>query len=1776
MKNANLRNKLGYLIKSGITSISLMVLISRMTLAFEPHFIAQLKGRGQVQNELVGPGALPGKQVFYQSYINVGGTLDIVAIDPANGNTTIYECPVQGEGGAYGMVVGPDNKLYIGTHDNAFILRLDPGSGKFENLGRPSPTETYIWSLVVGADNKIYGSTYPNAKIIRVDPETGRLEDLGIIDETEKYNKYMATSVDGFVYAGTGPQDGKIVAYEISTGDHRVILDTQSKSFPRVYRAVDNRVYVEHNRKYYRLTGFSFEEITQATLSPRIPQNVFSDDRKIVVDPVKGNVKIIDSLGVSRNIVLDYEGRPQQVFRFASGPDGMIYGSGILPFMFFRVNPESSDISILGKLGGGEAYAMMSSGQKFYMANYAGNSRLMVYDPFKAYAPESSNPFGTGNALDSGWRPEAMIAGPTEGILYVGSKPGYGDTHGGPLVEWDTHGDIISSFIPVPDESPVTLVRWKGKIIGGTTIVKGSGTNPTETEPSIFIWDPASQTTEYTMKVPFGSEAVSALVLGPNGKVYGFAGSQLIVFNPETQELTLSGPRISGFPIYNSTAVGPDGNIWGISKGGVFRVNTSNDSLDVFGMSVIPTGGFVLAGNKLFFASTSDIYSYTINVPTRMDDTFDMEGDGSPPSKWTIKESAATAVAIVNDVFNGSTGKSVHLIDSSAIGACEMAFTSGPVDKFEFHGSYRFKDVAGPSYVFLGNGNASSIYLVSAVGGQWKYFNGTSYIRFPGDLDGVVPHQWYEVRIAADFNTLVFNVWINGKPIGTDIPIPGLNNKLTGFRILPAHTPGKGEMWVDDIHFTDNPEYVPDETPPSLLSVGANIHSISSATIAWNTDEPADARVEYGVTSAYGNATAIDSLFSLLHERTLRGLFPSRTYHYRVKSKDVNGNQIVSEDKVFVTPALTVFEDDFEKDSIGAPPHFWELHQADGTHISVVSGDLHGKSGRVAHLKDTSVTEHTHLQFWCGQLNKFEFSSKIRFKEATGPHYVFLGNGSAGSLWLVTATNGKWQYFNGSVYNQFEGDLDGFEANKWYEIRVSGDFGAQVYSVWVNGRNIGSNIPIPGSNTYLKGFRLLPAGTAGKGEMWVDEISVTDGSSYTPDFTAPGIDNIDVSGITTVSATVSWVTDEPSDTQVEYGLSVAYGSTTALGRLYGTTHSQGVIGLTSGSVYHYRVKSRDANGILSVSADNSFRTNSLPDNDGPSVLLSTPGLGSIYEISQTVSILADAADISGVTKVWFLLDGVVVATDTTLPFGYSWPITEADNGSYEWTATAFDAVGNSSTSVPVLVTVNIDETPPFIRMTGPSQNTTFTTPQTIPITVSASDSGWVSKVWFVRNGVTIATATAEPYEYAWPITGANNGSHTWSATAFDAMGNSSSTVGVPVMVNIDVTAPSVPTSVQALKVTSSTVSFSWTPSTDNVGVAGYRIRRASSVIATVPGEGNAFTESGLSPNTSYAYAVLAFDAAGNESAFTPDLVVTTPRPPLVSPSGSVTGVTAQSITLRWAATPYATRYTLAGSLSDNTVASFALQRESSGTDDSLSGLTPNTTYYLFLNACDETHCSEFELANSAITLTVPPTLKSVLVRGHEAHLTINPQGNPAGTVYRIEMSRSGGEFSSAATGTGLTFVVTGLNPGERYQFRVTAENHGGVKSSYSNVVAAALAPNTVDGARAFPSPFRPGQGADRMTFDKIPAGTPLRIFTVDGRPVTTLTTDSEGSVQWDLTNDAGLSRGQRGVCGHDRKKWEPKTIKGCDSKIGTDQAGDFSDHGDVATTNQRIGGIDGF
>jgi len=79
----------------------------------------------------------------------------------------------------------------------------------------------------------------------------------------------------------------------------------------------------------------------------------------------------------------------------------------------------------------------------------------------------------------------------------------------------------------------------------------------------------------------------------------------------------------------------------------------------------------------------------------------------------------------------------------------------------------------------------------------------------------------------------------------------------------------------------------------------------------------------------------------------------------------------------------------------------------------------------------------------------------------------------------------------------------------------------------------------------------------------------------------------------------------------------------------------------------------------------------------------------------------------------------------------------------------------------------------------------------------------------------------------------------------------------------DTTAPTIPTGLTATAISSSQINLSWTASTDNVGVTGYKIYRdGSHVDSTIS---TSYSDTELSASTQYCYTVSAYDAAGNES-----------------------------------------------------------------------------------------------------------------------------------------------------------------------------------------------------------------------------------------------------------------------------------------------------------------------
>ncbi|MFF4658779.1 cellulase family glycosylhydrolase [Streptomyces sp. NPDC001381] len=97
----------------------------------------------------------------------------------------------------------------------------------------------------------------------------------------------------------------------------------------------------------------------------------------------------------------------------------------------------------------------------------------------------------------------------------------------------------------------------------------------------------------------------------------------------------------------------------------------------------------------------------------------------------------------------------------------------------------------------------------------------------------------------------------------------------------------------------------------------------------------------------------------------------------------------------------------------------------------------------------------------------------------------------------------------------------------------------------------------------------------------------------------------------------------------------------------------------------------------------------------------------------------------------------------------------------------------------------------------------------------------------------------------------------------------------------DSQAPTTPGTPTASGVTATSVTLSWTAATDNVGVTGYDVVRVGGGTETTVAASttNSVTVTGLSASTAYTFAVYARDAAGNRSARSGTVAVTTTSAP---------------------------------------------------------------------------------------------------------------------------------------------------------------------------------------------------------------------------------------------------------------------------------------------------------
>jgi chitodextrinase len=283
--------------------------------------------------------------------------------------------------------------------------------------------------------------------------------------------------------------------------------------------------------------------------------------------------------------------------------------------------------------------------------------------------------------------------------------------------------------------------------------------------------------------------------------------------------------------------------------------------------------------------------------------------------------------------------------------------------------------------------------------------------------------------------------------------------------------------------------------------------------------------------------------------------------------------------------------------------------------------------------------------------------------------------------------------------------------------------------------------------------------------------------------------------------------------------------------------------------------------------------------------------------------------------------GVVQAFQDSI---WRWPTTDELNHMLgQWGASKESGImtfawtwsGNTLSSKPDLLSAlnafNSGAAPPPTDTTPPSTPTNFTVTNATSSSVSVSwtastDNVGVTGYGLYKGGTLVGPATGTTATFnGLPC----NTPVTLGVDATDAAGNrsgqatlSTSTAACPG----DTTPPSTPTGLTVTSSSQTSISLSWTASTDNVGVTGYNVFRGSTQAGT--STSTSFTATSLTCGTTYSFTVQAKDAAGNVSGQSSSVSGSTAAcstgdttPPSTPTGLNVTSTSQTAVSLSWTA-----------------------------------------------------------------------------------------------------------------------------------------------------------------------------------------------------------------------------------------------------------------------------------
>jgi chitodextrinase len=508
------------------------------------------------------------------------------------------------------------------------------------------------------------------------------------------------------------------------------------------------------------------------------------------------------------------------------------------------------------------------------------------------------------------------------------------------------------------------------------------------------------------------------------------------------------------------------------------------------------------------------------------------------------------------------------------------------------------------------------------------------------------------------------------------------------------------------------------------------------------------------------------------------------------------------------------------------------------------------------------------------------------------------------------------------------------------------------------------------------------------------------------------------------------------------------------GELIGTslTTSFDVSGLTDGTSYSFTVKALDEADNVSVASDALAVITVALDKEAPTA---PTGLttSALTATGVTVSWTASTDNVA-VTEYEVFRNGTSVGKTAST----SLAVTGLTSGvASAFTVQAADAAGNkSATSAPVSVTT-LDNVPPSIPAGLTSSNITTTS---FRLTWTASTDNVAVKSYNVyRNGSYVVTVTSPAYNFT-GLTAST--SYKVSVLATDTTNNKS--VQSPQLTvqtlssGADTLAPTAPTGVNSSNVANTTLTLTWTASTDNVAVTNYEVYRSTTLIGT--SATTTFNVTGLVSSTAYSFTVRALDAAGNKSTASTVHTVTTAAfvgPDTVAPSVP-TNLTSSNITSSGFRVSWTASTDNAGVTGYNVYRNGSFITSTTATTYNFTSLAANTTFNITVLAYDATKNRSAQsaplavktLASGADTVapTVPANLASSAITTTSFTLSWTAAtDNVAVTGYEVYIG-------STLKGTSATtsFNVTGLTASTAYAMKVVAYDAAGNKSVASTVL----------------------------------------------------------------------------------------------------------------------------